>query len=312
VAVTYEDDLSTDLVVAECERQGTVVFRFNTETFPIQAQLHFDPAAPTGATLITSTDTVAVGAARGIWIRRPQWPVISDIVSDPVDRDLARREAIAALGGLWRTLARRCVSPPDALQAARWKVHQLWLAKGMGARVPETAITNDPIHAREFVLAHPDVVIKAVQDARAGAGGVERAGLTEVLHQLDSADLKVTPVMLQERVAKIADVRITAIGTQLFAVRIRTPVGAALDFRAAEPADCQYEVVDLDPPIIGFCVDFLNAYGLRYGAFDFAEDANGGMWFLECNPSGQWGWLEAATGLPFSRSLVELLLSLSR
>ena len=34
--------------------------------------------------------------------------------------------------------------------------------------------------------------------------------------------------------------------------------------------------------------------GLR-GAADsvrFAEDAQGLPWFLECNPAGQWGWLE--------------------
>lgn len=46
---------------------------------------------------------------------------------------------------------------------------------------------------------------------------------------------------------------------------------------------------------------------LAYGAFDFAEDADGTWWFLECNQSGQFGFVEVETGQPIARSIAEWL-----
>jgi hypothetical protein len=49
--------------------------------------------------------------------------------------------------------------------------------------------------------------------------------------------------------------------------------------------------------------------GLIYGAYDLIESVTGDVFFLECNPGGQWAWLENATGLPITRSLAAQLLS---
>lgn len=45
------------------------------------------------------------------------------------------------------------------------------------------------------------------------------------------------------------------------------------------------------------------AVGLRYGAFDFRVDRDGAPWFLECNPEGQYLWIEIETGLAISRAI---------
>jgi hypothetical protein len=99
------------------------------------------------------------------------------------------------------------------------------------------------------------------------------------------------------------------VGPEQFAIRITTPDDAPLDFRATDPLDCGYEVIELSDAVAHFCDSFLAHYGLRFGAFDFAEDENGRPWFLECNPAGQWGWLEGATGIGVTASLVSLLIS---
>ncbi len=45
-----------------------------------------------------------------------------------------------------------------------------------------------------------------------------------------------------------------------------------------------------------------------FGAFDFALDANDVLVFLECNPNGQWAWLEEEhAGLPMTAALADLL-----
>jgi hypothetical protein len=299
--------------VLAAARRGVPLFRFNTEDYPAAVGLDLDPLAPERATLLTDAGPVAIGGARGLWIRRPLWPQISDSVTDPLDREFARAEALAAIGGLWRTLATRCVSDADALQAARWKVAQIRVAQSLGFAVPETLVTSDPARALAFLAAGP-AVLKAVGQARVARDGEERVGATTELDPVgfDAESVRPAPVLLQRRVAKTADLRITVVGREVFAVRIRTPEGAPLDFRLTAPAECAFEVATVDDRFVERLHAYLACWPLRFGAFDFAEDADGGLWFLECNPAGQWGWLEPPTKLAMTDALLDLLLDPGR
>lgn len=308
VAVTTRGDLSADLVVQCCAARNVTVFRFNSEDYPQYVTLQLDPLDPDSASLLLSDgDRVAIGRARGVWLRRPQWPVISRTVLDSLDRHLAVQEAVAAAGGLWRLLSRNCVSPADALQAARWKLPQLQRAAELGLAVPSTLVTSDQMEALKF-LAEGPCVIKAIHEAHAQAETSFLTGFTEPIAPEQLEGIAVTPIFLQRRVDKAADYRVTVIGKQLFAARMVTPAGAPVDVRATRPRDSVIEAVDIDPLLEAACLQFVRAAGLRFGAFDFAEDAHGTMWFLECNPNGQWGWIESATRQPLTEALVDLLL----
>ena len=289
------------------------IFRFNSEDYPQRVGVRIDPAMPFAAQLLLSDDRqVSIGAARGVWLRRPQWPEIADAVTDPHDRQLALQESVATAAGLWRLLEDRCVSPADALQAARWKLPQLQRARGLGFAVPATLVTTSAALARAFVANGP-TVIKAVHDAYARVGAVLLTGMTErVVSPAGLADLQgidgVCPVMLQREVAKHADYRVTVIGAEVFAVRMTAPEGAPIDIRAVPPGDCTSELAKLPPPVEAACIRFVRDAGLRFGAIDLVQDRSGSFWFLECNPNGQWGWLEVATGAPMTSALVDLLL----
>jgi hypothetical protein len=67
-------------------------------------------------------------------------------------------------------------------------------------------------------------------------------------------------------------------------------------------------VIELPMPLASRLWRYLDLFGLRFGAFDLAEDAGGTSWFLECNPAGQWGWLEPLAGLDITGALLDLLL----
>jgi hypothetical protein len=309
VAVTTRSDMSADMVVQRCAAKGVEVYRFNSEDYPQHVELELDPVHPEDAQLHLADDRrVAIGRTRGIWLRRPQWPVISPAVTDPVDRQLSVRESVAAAGGLWRLLFHLCVSPPDALQAARWKLPQLQLAARLGFRVPETIVTSNLAAAQRFVDAEP-TVIKAVQDAYAKVGTTLVTGMTQRVRSEQLRGVDLAPVMLQREVAKIADFRVTVIGRRVFAARITIPPDAPLDVRATPPADCEIAVVDLPASVQSACLAFVAATGLRFAAFDLATTTDGAFWFFECNPNGQWGWIEFATGAPITDALVELLVS---
>lgn len=294
-------------MVLAAERRGVDLYRFNTEDYPIAIRVGFDPMRPESAVLTAADQSVEVGQARGIWLRRPRWPVIDQDLGQ-ADRVFAQQEAVAAIGGVWRILADKCVSPADAMQAARWKVRQLALARQVGLLVPETVVTNDPDTAAAFARSGPTIV-KAVAEVRVETADEVLTGETFALDEdLDPESVRPAPVLLQRRVDKVADVRVTAVGDALFAVRIVTPAGAPIDFRKTDPDDCRFEVVALPGDVSSRLRQYLVAFGLRFGAFDFAEDRDGTLWFLECNPAGQWGWLEPPTGLDITGALVDLLL----
>jgi glutathione synthase/RimK-type ligase-like ATP-grasp enzyme len=300
--------LSADLLVQRCAARGVSVFRFNSEDYPERVRLHVDPLEPETARLIRAEgDDIVMGRARGIWLRRPQWPIVSRTVTDKLDRQLAMQEAIAAAGGAWRLLAHLCVSPPDALQAARWKLPQLRRARALGLQVPPSLVTSNRAQAQEF-MAGGSTVIKAIQDAHAQSGSSFITGFTEHLESNELDGIEIAPVFLQRQIEKVADYRVTLVGGRLFAAKTTVPPGAHIDVRASRPNDCLIEPVRLDSRVEEACVRFARDSGLRYAAFDLAEDQGGAMWFLESNPNGQWGWIEAATGQPITDALVDVLL----
>jgi hypothetical protein len=111
--------------------------------------------------------------------------------------------------------------------------------------------------------------------------------------------------LFQAQVPKVADVRAVVVGEQVFSARISAPPGV-VDWRS-EYQSLTYEQVTCPNAIRGALARFLAGFGLRFGAFDFAVTADDAWWFLECDPNGQWAWLEDAAGLPITHAIADLL-----
>ncbi|WP_424528879.1 hypothetical protein ACOZ38_04145 [Sphaerisporangium viridialbum] len=90
----------------------------------------------------------------------------------------------------------------------------------------------------------------------------------------------------------------------LFCVRLDSDL---LDWRR-DYDRLSYTVIEPPPGLAEGCLAYVGALGLRFGAFDFALTGDGVPVFLECNPNGQWAWLEDATGLPIAAAIADLLL----
>ncbi|MEU1628068.1 hypothetical protein ABZ746_22585, partial [Streptomyces sp. NPDC020096] len=52
---------------------------------------------------------------------------------------------------------------------------------------------------------------------------------------------------------------------------------------------------------------WLNHFGLNFGAFDFAVTPAGDWVMFECNPAGEWSWIQNKTGLPIAAAVADLL-----
>jgi glutathione synthase/RimK-type ligase-like ATP-grasp enzyme len=197
---------------------------------------------------------------------------------------------------------------PDAAQRARHKPWQLRLAQRNGLPVPATLITTFPQAARDFAERYPDLVVKPVSGAHP-QDPPRAVPTTRVPPDADFAAVAYGPTLLQRRVAKRADIRLTAVGDRLLAARKVTAVDGdpdVVDVRFA-PSAAPWCPVEVPPRLADAVRTYLREAELSYGAFDFAEDADGTWWFLECNQSGQFGFVEVDTGQPIARTIAEWL-----
>lgn len=95
------------------------------------------------------------------------------------------------------------------------------------------------------------------------------------------------------------------IGEQVFCVRI-TADPPLLDWRY-DYGRLSYTIETLPERHAGLLRGFLRRFGLAPGCFDLAVRTSGELVFLECNPNGQWAWIEEHTGLEMAAAFAGLL-----
>jgi hypothetical protein len=166
-------------------------------------------------------------------------------------------------------------------------------------------VTNEPDQARAFIKAHAPVLTKPLWCSPwQNTGGVWCApAVAEVSCEEIEDSISATMHLFQQVVIKSADIRTTVIGEQVFSVQILSDL---LDWRD-DYDTVRYRVVDTPTSVRGQIQRYMDTFGLSYGAFDFAQSRTGEWVFLECNPSGQFAWMEPHTGLPMVSTLADLL-----
>jgi glutathione synthase/RimK-type ligase-like ATP-grasp enzyme len=81
-----------------------------------------------------------------------------------------------------------------------------------------------------------------------------------------------------------------------------------VDWRRGGSLELNYRPHTLPKEIGSTCRRLVDRLDLSFGAIDMILTPQGEYVFLEINPNGQWAWIEQRTGVPMSRSLVDLLL----
>ena len=80
-----------------------------------------------------------------------------------------------------------------------------------------------------------------------------------------------------------------------------------IDWRQGYEYGLRQEAYALPDSVASQCVAFLRRMGLNFGCFDFIVPPSGEYVFLECNPNGQWLWIELAVGLKISEAIADFL-----
>jgi glutathione synthase/RimK-type ligase-like ATP-grasp enzyme len=120
------------------------------------------------------------------------------------------------------------------------------------------------------------------------------------------------PAIYQDYAEKAKEWRVTVVGDRVFDVAIYTDDEAKDDWRKHQfTKKVNFKSEEIEDDIKQKCMQFLGQYGLKYGAFDFVEDNEGRTTFLECNPNGQFMWLEEILDLPISDAIADELIKIA-
>ncbi|WP_394425724.1 ATP-grasp ribosomal peptide maturase [Streptomyces sp. SGAir0957] len=305
LVVTSLNDPTADVVIAELHGRDIPVVRFDPGDFPASLSVEAEIAQDgVHGRLDTPSRTADLAGVRSLYYRRPTGFAFPHL--DEQDARFATTQARYGLGGVIASLPGcRYVNHPHRIGDAEFKPAGLAAAVNAGFLVPRTLITSNPGSARAFIKGsgHP-VIYKPLHNPVYLVDGVSQVvKVAEV--RADDIDDRVagSAHLFQERVPKTADVRVTVIGQHTFSVRIDSGL---LDWRTDYDV-LRYTPVDQPAAIEKALRTYMDHFGLLFGAFDFAVDADGRWWFLECNSSGQWYWLESETGLPMCAALADLL-----
>jgi glutathione synthase/RimK-type ligase-like ATP-grasp enzyme len=316
LVITSRDDAHADVLIAhvnELQRSREIV-RINTEDLLTNVSLVFRDDCLT-LSIADSERRLQASEVTAVWFRRP-----IDIVATHLPEEarlFASQQATAALRGFYFVThdSARWVNPLPALHRARVKLQQLQLARRLGFRVPKTLVTNDPEQAIQFVRQVQTVCTKSLDEPHFTLSGAIHALFTRQVTVTEIEDcfeqIRACPVLFQELISKLFDIRVVVIGDRVFAFRIFSqehPL-AMTDFRGVAPHALRHELFELPDATRDRVLRYVREQGLVYSSMDLVQGEGGVYFFIENNPNGQYLWLERITGVPLTHCLTQLLLA---
>jgi glutathione synthase/RimK-type ligase-like ATP-grasp enzyme len=208
------------------------------------------------------------------------------------------------------------INRPEANFKATNRLVQLTTAREVGLKIPSTLITNDPAAAVEFYQHHDgQIVLKAVHhhsiEIKSKVYSMYTRSLTKHdLSRLD--DLIYAPCILQERLRKKSELRVTVVGEKVFAAELNTQAmtNCQDDLHRCAISEIPKKAVKLNKATEEACLKIMTIFHLKYCTFDFIVDEKDQLYFLEINPTGDWYWIEHDTKMPITDTMVSLMESL--
>jgi glutathione synthase/RimK-type ligase-like ATP-grasp enzyme len=238
------------------------------------------------------------------------------------EKDLAKQMYVAneiryMHEALWDLMPENIwLNSPHAIRQADMKLSQLVVAQSVGLHIPETLVTNDWSEvSATFLESEDDVAIVKTIRGVVSEGDVPKAMYTVPLDQADIRGIKESvspfPGIYQPFLEKIKEWRVTVVGEDVFPASIYTESTAKDDWRKHQlTGSVEFKHEALPDDISQKCIEYLGRMGLRFGAFDFIETTES-IVFLECNPNGQYVWLETQLGFPISEAIANELTAIA-
>ena len=286
-------DFSADLVALRLQHAGTPYVRLNREQFS-DHRLTLDPLVPE---LIIHGPSGSYHIDRelgSVWFRQPVFLRNTPSIPLSPQEQLERSQWTAFLRGLCVFRHAAWMNSPTATYIAESKPYQLSVAASCGFQVPATLATNDAGRIRE---AFPDrLVIKSLDTVllRDGDDCLFTYTTLNPVGKINDETVNTAPLLAQRAFEEKTDLRVTVVDKELFAVRILSQgSGIAGDWRVVPKTELEFHDIVLCNDLTRQCQLLVRRLGLSFAAIDLIETPQG-VFFIEINPTGEWGWLSTA------------------
>lgn len=192
---------------------------------------------------------------------------------------------------------------------AGYKPYQLQLAKSLGLSCPLTIITNRNTEVLNLFDSGTSLIYKTLSSFVIPPN--EIIFTNEITReQITNAgnEIALAPCIFQQKMDKSYEARVTIVGEKIFAVGIdsQTDEITKVDWRRNQNRDMYFKM-KLSSQTEKALLNFHQKAGLVFATYDFIITPDNKEIFLECNPGGQWLWLEEILDIEISMYLAKVL-----
>ena len=320
--ITNKEDVHPTPVIGHLNERNVPVFRLNTEALLTDYHFCWQSDATNTDFWIKNIHTgleVRGSEITSVWDRRPEQPSALPVQNSP---EINRHNLAEALGFLrfLRYYIKDIFSIGSIVgdRPAASKMLQLQIAREVGFCAPDSCFSNRRDDILKFASRHEQIVLKSIENDSVWDEANEREYVfyTRKIASASLADVpeeafSQTVSFVQNYIEKSFELRITVVMERFFACKINSQIldddKGKIDWRQGYDYGLQHEIYELPQHIKAQCSMFLQRLGLRFGCFDFVVTPSGEYVFFECNPNGQWLWIEEETGMKISEAIVEVL-----
>ena len=322
LVITNKEDVHPTTVIEILNKRNIPVFRLNTECLLTDYDFTWWNSNGSSRFIIKNKLTgltLDIEELTTVWDRRPKLPKkLPFQVSEAINKHNLKEAA-----GFLRFLRSYICSVPSIGsilydEYASSKMEQIAKAILVGFKVPITCFTNRQEEVLAMACNHRELVLKSIASdgIMENDKDTEYVFYTQKVSQQDIANapkeaFTQTVSYVQEYIPKAFELRVTVVAKKVFACKLESQHLAdnegKIDWRQGYEHGLKHEPFDLPDDISEKCIKFLDKMRLNFGAFDFIVTPSGEYVFLECNPNGQWLWIEMETGLKISEAIADAL-----
>ena len=319
---TNKEDIHPTNVINHLVGWGVPVFRLNTECLLTDYQFKWwcnEDGCDFYIRNVKNNLEVYGHEITAVWDRRAMIPKHLPVTHRERSINKYNREEAHGFLSFLRYYMRDIFSVGSIVEdrPADSKMLQLSVAKSLGAKVPDTCYANYKSAFDDLCSKHGEISLKSINNDSVFIDG-------ETEYVFYSQKVKSSDIMTQEPIAfsqtacylqnyidKKYELRITACCNDIVACKIdsqaQSDTTGKIDWRQGYDHNLRHEIVDIPDSIKDFCLSFLKKMKLNFGCFDFIVTPDDEYVFLECNPNGQWLWIELVTGYDISEMVARNL-----
>jgi len=298
------------LVHEYLKRKGKEAFILESDKYGKEFQFSHAVNSVVESKFVFHDQVINVGNIKGIWNRKYAAPYTFDTDMEDWSSPFLREAHLLLIGFLNASEA-FSLDKLNAIMFAENKLRQLLIAKAVGLDIPPTLFSNHEEDVFRFLEVHEDQTVVKMQ----GVVSWSMEGRSDFFYTRkvsakdleNSSVLSAYPMIYQQLIEKEYELRIIYVDGEFFCGKIPSLPSHILDWRMPG-VQFNWEKSDIPETLRQNLKGLMARLDLRFGAIDVIKSINGKYYFLEVNPTGEWGMLQKFLDFPIAENIAETLI----